>query len=662
MSYYVNFNDIIISDFLGFGVVSTEMPTIPAREISSKNIWKRDGDIFFSSRNTTRKISINFNVQTNNSEDYLQTVDDLKSCFMTKELSKLYVGSEDKYINAVVTDYSFSDVFLTDSIQYGEGEIVFFCADPFFYKGDEKYYDSNTQEELNNEGDVEAYPNISIEFKAPAMFLQIDSENGNILIGDYPSKTKQDLDDTPIVLEDKCNSLSDWIVAGNMVDEGSTGETLVVNTLGKGLSPNISGTNEGWHGACYRRNLNREVKDFEMTAWFEFYSDKLDNADSVLDSNTTGNYKVTSSVSLRIRSGRGTNYKILGSMPSGTLVTVTDISSGWGKVTYNGITGYSSMQHLKKITTSNYNYKTTANLNMRSGRSTKYKILRTIPKGISLYITSISGGWGKTTYKGSMGYVYMGYVTKLATASALTIIGKEDDSDVVNNDEDMLGLCELYGLDLQGNKLFKTQLLDNNYYYKDTKPSVFIKGECVLTDSTKCPEPKTKTDENGNKEKILSGDSGSNWNGFMGNFKIKRENDVWSIEVNKCTSGLKVIKSISKQNLKTTSSSGNLAYLVVYMAGYGSYKVQNMSLISLEVKALNEEQTVEEYNPIIFKEGDIIDIDCNENIIYKNGAKFMEYLDIGSRFFSLNTGLSSINIFSSTTELSAAVKFTERFY
>lgn len=664
MSYYFKYNDIIVSDFAGFGVVSAEMPTIPDREISSKDIWKRNGEIFFGAKDSARTITVNINVRTFASEEYTQTIEDLKACFNTREENRLYIGSEDLYINAVVSKYNFNDVFISDSSYYGEGEIEFYCADPYFYKGDVKYYDSNSDEDLVNDGDIETYPYISVEFEEDSTFLQVDSENGSILIGDYPNASIETVEPETEVLNDRCGTLSDWTSVGNVVDEGAVGDTLVVNAGGYGLKPNISSTSDGWHGACYRRNLPNSVKDFEVIAWFEFYSNKLDNKDSSSDSSTSGNYKVTAKTALRIRSGKGTSYKILGTIPTGKTVTVTDISSGWGKVTYNGITGYCSMNYLKKITTSNYNYKTTANLNLRTGRSTKYKILITIPKGTSLNIKSISGGWGKTSYKGNTGYVSMDYVTKLATSSALTVIGKEeDDAEDASTTSDMLGLCELYGFDSNGNKLFKTQLLDNNYYYRDTKPSIYIGGKRVYTDNTKCPEPKTKKKDKDSKEtvKVKSGDSKSQWNGFWGNFKIKRENDVWSVEINKCTSGLTVTKHDGVQNLKTADyPTGDLSYLVVYMAGYGSYKVQNMAITTLRVNDLSPE-VPETYNPVIIKAGDVIDIDCKENMVYKNGDSFLQYLDIGSTFFPINPGETSLNIYSSTTQLSAAISFEERF-
>ena len=55
----------------------------------------------------------------------------------------------------------------------------------------------------------------------------------------------------------------------------------------------------------------------------------------------------TSSLPLRIRSGAGTQYKILGTMPKGANVTILgEANSGWAQVKYGSITGYASRQYL----------------------------------------------------------------------------------------------------------------------------------------------------------------------------------------------------------------------------------------------------------------------------------------------------------------------------
>ena len=61
-----------------------------------------------------------------------------------------------------------------------------------------------------------------------------------------------------------------------------------------------------------------------------------------------GTGKITASAGLNMRSGPGTSYGILISIPFGATVSVLDISnSSWYKVTYSGKTGYVSSQYIQ---------------------------------------------------------------------------------------------------------------------------------------------------------------------------------------------------------------------------------------------------------------------------------------------------------------------------
>ncbi len=61
---------------------------------------------------------------------------------------------------------------------------------------------------------------------------------------------------------------------------------------------------------------------------------------------------VTSGSSLNIRNGHGTNYTVIGSIPNGATVQISKATgtgnNDWGHVTYNGVTGYVSMQYLNR--------------------------------------------------------------------------------------------------------------------------------------------------------------------------------------------------------------------------------------------------------------------------------------------------------------------------
>lgn len=59
-------------------------------------------------------------------------------------------------------------------------------------------------------------------------------------------------------------------------------------------------------------------------------------------------YKVnTNDANLNLRSGPSTSYSVIGSLPMGAVINVQRIQDGWAYTTYNGISGWASMEYLK---------------------------------------------------------------------------------------------------------------------------------------------------------------------------------------------------------------------------------------------------------------------------------------------------------------------------
>ncbi len=56
----------------------------------------------------------------------------------------------------------------------------------------------------------------------------------------------------------------------------------------------------------------------------------------------------TQSLPLNIREGHSTTSKVIGQIPSGATVTVAAANGTWAHVTYNGVSGYASIEYLKK--------------------------------------------------------------------------------------------------------------------------------------------------------------------------------------------------------------------------------------------------------------------------------------------------------------------------
>lgn len=120
---------------------------------------------------------------------------------------------------------------------------------------------------------------------------------------------------------------------------------------------------------------------------------------------------------LNVRKGPGTKYAKMGTLSKGSKVEViTKLPSGWYKIKYKGTYGYvlgkyvklnTPQQDEKVIATG----KTTEQLNVRKGSSTKYAKIGSLSKGAKVEIVSkLSNGWYKIKYKGTYGYVSGAYV------------------------------------------------------------------------------------------------------------------------------------------------------------------------------------------------------------------------------------------------------------
>ena len=124
-------------------------------------------------------------------------------------------------------------------------------------------------------------------------------------------------------------------------------------------------------------------------------------------SDTSYQGTVTASPSLRMRSGPGTGYSILTSIPYGALITITAVSNGWGKTTYNGKTGWVSLDYVSKKTT-----------NPQSGTFTITTYGWGHGVGLSAWgaITYADSGW---TYDKILLHYYYSDKTKIQTDSKL---------------------------------------------------------------------------------------------------------------------------------------------------------------------------------------------------------------------------------------------------
>lgn len=123
-----------------------------------------------------------------------------------------------------------------------------------------------------------------------------------------------------------------------------------------------------------------------------------------------GEYYINASA-LNVRSGEGTNYRIIGALPQGQKVQVISENSGWSKINYNGQTGYIGTRYLSKTpvggavdnkpNNNNNNNNTNNNTGNNSGNSSSVLAYAKSMQGVP-YV------WGGTSANGvdCSGYIY----------------------------------------------------------------------------------------------------------------------------------------------------------------------------------------------------------------------------------------------------------------
>ena len=131
-------------------------------------------------------------------------------------------------------------------------------------------------------------------------------------------------------------------------------------------------------------------------------------------------YRTTAN--LNLRTGPGTSYAVIRTIPSGATVEVTgDAQSGFLPVTYSGSSGFASADFLTSGSSSGSGttsgptgtrYVVDGRLNLRSGPSTSYGVILVLQDGSSVQLTGeVSGSYSKVTSNGSTGWVATQYLS-----------------------------------------------------------------------------------------------------------------------------------------------------------------------------------------------------------------------------------------------------------
>ena len=197
-------------------------------------------------------------------------------------------------------------------------------------------------------------------------------------------------------------------ICGSYVRMRSSASTSssILGTYNSGTTMTVTGVSGAWY------KVNYNGTDGYVYSNYLSLSGVTSSGGSASGSN--GSVKGSD---VRMRSGPGTNYSILGTYQNGTALTVTGTENGWSKVTIGGTSGYIRSDYVSGGADSQTGYIKGTGVRMRSGASTTSSILGVYNTGTEMTITGESGNWYKVSYGGKDGYVRKDYMTTTKPSS-----------------------------------------------------------------------------------------------------------------------------------------------------------------------------------------------------------------------------------------------------
>ena len=190
---------------------------------------------------------------------------------------------------------------------------------------------------------------------------------------------------------------------------GMHGDIIGVLSPGEGVI--ATGNHNGWYHVDYKGESG-----YVYHQWLTFAG--TDENGDIAAGSEIDMYVATG---VNIRSGPGTDYRIIGGLDEGEMVQVTGKTDGWCRVNHGGQTGYVYGQYLDFLASdsraSNTNSTSEAagktmtvncrlGVNVRSAPTEKGEIIDSLEKGSAVTVIGSENGWYKVTYHNTTGYIY----------------------------------------------------------------------------------------------------------------------------------------------------------------------------------------------------------------------------------------------------------------
>ena len=228
---------------------------------------------------------------------------------------------------------------------------------------------------------------------------------------------------------------SDWI----NVRAGAGTNYAAKTSLRKDTAVTVVGEAKDSAGAVWYKIKYAGGEGYMRHDFIDIKDAEDDNNDESNDQNTNTDQKTgkVNTNSVNVRSGPGTNNRVVGSLSSGAAVTITGEgkdSSGktWYKIKYSGGEGYMRHDFITLDNTESGDDSNTDDNNgsdgttngkvngnsvrVRKGAGTSNDVVKTVNAGFAVIITgeakdSSGAKWYKVTFTGGEGYIHSDYVT-----------------------------------------------------------------------------------------------------------------------------------------------------------------------------------------------------------------------------------------------------------
>jgi|GEM_PF-801258 len=223
------------------------------------------------------------------------------------------------------------------------------------------------------------------------------------------------------------------VVSGVNMRAGAGNTYNVVKVLPRGAVVTASASTNGWYKVTYSGTSGWVYSSYLASTTAADTTGGTPAAPSTPSkpSTTPAAATHTTTAGLNLRKGAGTTYGIQKVLAKGTAVTALGTQGSWTRVTAGSATGWVSTAYLKKVaeaTTApapakpsaapSVVFKTAANLNLRSGAGTGYRVLKVLSKGTSVTVVSVKGTWSQVKAGSTTGWVSTSYLATPAAAAA----------------------------------------------------------------------------------------------------------------------------------------------------------------------------------------------------------------------------------------------------